>query len=652
LLWLLALPLAAPAQAQAPPRKGLDVNTFNVAVDEHTYLSVHGAQVPRHLDYGVGLIFHYQRHPFTVTALDAGGLPTDDRTHVVRDLLIGELYGFVGLWKHVALGLSLPLGLYASGTVVDDVGTAAPGGGYAAFTWGDLGIHLKGKIWGRPGQGLQVGAQLTITTPIGQFADRYAGEASATFRPRVILEWLHPRVRAAVNLGGVLRAETVTFFDGAFRLGQQASYGLAVAVTPAQKVPLQLLAELSGRTDFTNHLDRNPMELGLAVDWALPRGVHLVVGAGAGLLAGIGTPDFRVLLGVRWMPRIRDRDGDGIPDEKDRCPDQAEDKDGFEDADGCPDPDNDKDGIPDTEDKCPNEPEDMDQFEDSDGCPDPDNDKDGIPDKQDNCPLAAGPRETKGCPREMLDEDGDEIPDHLDKCPNEPEDKDGFQDDDGCPDPDNDGDGILDKDDRCPNEPEDKDGFQDDDGCPDPDNDGDGVCDDNPVIQKHLDRFRDRCTGRDLCPDKPETINGVKDDDGCPDPGVGDVVWRKGATAGDLGLLVLPPRKVAFKGDSTTLLPGAEPVLEQLAHVLRTLPVTTRLTITAYTDLTQPPAEALRLTEAWAKVIVALLVKQGIAPQRLAAVGAGITRPVCQTTKPACNAQNRRLELRLSSVSP
>src|SRR5262249_37540989 len=61
----------------------------------------------------------------------------------------------------------------------------------------------------------------------------------------------------------------------------------------------------------------------------------------------------------------------GIPDVRDKCPDQAEDKDGFEDDDGCRDPDNDKDGIADVNDKCPNEPEDFDGFEDSDGCPEP-----------------------------------------------------------------------------------------------------------------------------------------------------------------------------------------------------------------------------------------------------------------------------------------
>jgi hypothetical protein len=65
------------------------------------------------------------------------------------------------------------------------------------------------------------------------------------------------------------------------------------------------------------------------------------------------------------------------------------------------------------------------------------------------------------------DADGDGIPDDRDQCPEQPEDFDGFQDEDGCPDPDNDGDGILDVQDICPLDAEDFDGFQDDDGCPD-----------------------------------------------------------------------------------------------------------------------------------------------------------------------------------------
>ena len=70
------------------------------------------------------------------------------------------------------------------------------------------------------------------------------------------------------------------------------------------------------------------------------------------------------------LPSTADKDGDGVPDSKDACPGAAEDKDGFEDADGCPDPDNDKDGVEDTRDRCPLEPEDLDGDLDDDGCPD------------------------------------------------------------------------------------------------------------------------------------------------------------------------------------------------------------------------------------------------------------------------------------------
>jgi outer membrane protein OmpA-like peptidoglycan-associated protein len=123
---------------------------------------------------------------------------------------------------------------------------------------------------------------------------------------------------------------------------------------------------------------------------------------------------------------LLDTDHDGIPDKDDKCPTEPEDKDGFQDEDGCPDPDNDMDGILDKNDKCPMEPEDKDGFEDDDGCPDPDNDKDGILDKDDACPNEPGPVENKGCPDK--DRDGDGIVDRLDKCPDQP-----GPPPDGCP---------------------------------------------------------------------------------------------------------------------------------------------------------------------------------------------------------------------------
>ncbi len=70
-------------------------------------------------------------------------------------------------------------------------------------------------------------------------------------------------------------------------------------------------------------------------------------------------------------PEPVDTDGDGIDDENDKCPADKEDKDLFEDKDGCPDPDNDGDGVPDATDDCPDEPENKDGVDDEDGCPEP-----------------------------------------------------------------------------------------------------------------------------------------------------------------------------------------------------------------------------------------------------------------------------------------
>ncbi len=118
----------------------------------------------------------------------------------------------------------------------------------------------------------------------------------------------------------------------------------------------------------------------------------------------------------------KDQDGDGLLDSVDRCPDEPENHDGFEDDDGCPDDrDTDGDRITDSNDSCVLDPEDTDRYLDRDGCPDADNDLDGIADASDTCPIDA-------------------------------EDPDGFEDENGCPDLDNDRDSVADLEDQCPNE--------------------------------------------------------------------------------------------------------------------------------------------------------------------------------------------------------
>jgi outer membrane protein OmpA-like peptidoglycan-associated protein len=128
---------------------------------------------------------------------------------------------------------------------------------------------------------------------------------------------------------------------------------------------------------------------------------------------------------------------------------------------GCKPTDRDGDGLIDDEDACPDTPGPI----ENKGCPWGDKDGDGILDNEDRCPEVPGPKENNGCP--FGDRDGDKIPDNVDKCPDQPEDFDGWEDADGCPDPDNDADGIPDVRDKCPLQPETMNGFEDEDGCPD-----------------------------------------------------------------------------------------------------------------------------------------------------------------------------------------
>jgi outer membrane protein OmpA-like peptidoglycan-associated protein len=115
-------------------------------------------------------------------------------------------------------------------------------------------------------------------------------------------------------------------------------------------------------------------------------------------------------LKVVEMPVVeapKDRDGDGIVDSLDACPDQA----GPASLNGCPDRDN--DGIADKDDACP----DVAGLARYKGCPIPDTDKDGINDEEDKCPTVAGVARYQGCPVPDTDKDG--VNDEEDKCPNE-----------------------------------------------------------------------------------------------------------------------------------------------------------------------------------------------------------------------------------------
>jgi outer membrane protein OmpA-like peptidoglycan-associated protein len=332
----------------------------------------------------------------------------------------------------------------------------------------------------------------------------------------------------------------------------------------------------------------------------LPLDLLATVAGGPGVGQGLGTPQFRVIGGLAWAPDPeKDTDKDGNPDVTDGCPTRPEDKDQFEDGDGCPDPDNDNDGILDGDDKCPLDPEDKDSFEDDNGCPDPDNDKDGILDIQDKCPL-------------------------------DPEDKDNFEDDNGCPDPDNDKDGILDGDDKCPIEF----GVKEEQGCPVRDQDKDGIPD-----------------KKDKCPDKAETYNGIDDEDGCPDAKATVIMTDKEIKILD---------KVFFETAKADIRPVSFPVLDAVASILKAYPQVTKLMVEGHTDDVGNDQANLDLSQARAAAVAKYLTGKGVDVARLDSKGYGETAPLCQdvakltSAKKAdkkamagCREQNRRVQFRI-----
>ncbi|MDB5105226.1 MAG: ompA [Fibrobacteres bacterium] len=294
-----------------------------------------------------------------------------------------------------------------------------------------------------------------------------------------------------------------------------------------------------------------------------------------------GSVPVSMVFGVSWNGQVGviDIDKDGIADNLDKCVTEAEDKDGFEDQDGCPESDNDKDGIADAMDKCPLQAEDLDGFQDADGCADPDNDNDGIADLKDKCPMEAGTGDAEGCPNRDIDNDG--IANELDKCPKEPEDKDGFEDTDGCIDADNDKDGIADALDKCPLE--------------------------------------------------AEVVNQFKDEDGCPDE-----VIKKGEK------LVL--KGVFFKTASAELTPESLPTLDKLAEQLIAFPEV-KLEVQGHTDNVGPASKNKKLSAKRAEAVVAYLVTKGIAKDRLKAFGYGPEKPMGDNKTEDGRAMNRRVEL-------
>jgi hypothetical protein len=506
-------------------------------------------------EWNVGAFATYAYRPVV-----AGASPTTPGYDAIRHQAGIDWVASIGLGEGVGLGLVVPTILYQTGDRPPPETGASPPPSPAV---GNAAIDARASIVrheSASGFGLAVTTRVSLPTgtPHAYVAEDHV---RTDFRLLGELGVLGSAIRASI--GARFRLSEADFAGNTY--GDDLPFGLGIVVKPQMfGIDRQgnYLIELEGHGALALSptfaaKEQSPAALGLHVRRAFGD-AHAGLGVEAPLDSAVGVPRVRAIVTAGWAPRVHDIDSDGVEDALDQCPELAEDLDGFEDADGCPDFDNDGDGVPDQDDKCPKELEDADGFQDEDGCPDPDDDGDGILDASDACPREAGVTDPdsklSGCPR--LDRDRDGIVDARDRCPGRAEDRDGFEDDDGCPDPDNDRDGVPDGEDRCPAVAGQRRSDPALNGCPSPDRDG--------------DTFDDAV---DRCPDAPETFDGTSDDDGCPDapekgpvrPALATLTASTGVKRPRFVLRLLTP--VTFTKDGE-LTPGSEPTVRAVASLL------------------------------------------------------------------------------------
>jgi OmpA-OmpF porin, OOP family len=599
------------AAAQAIPDNngdGFDSHLFRPALDSKGFFHTNGTDILGKNDISFGLVIDYGR----------GLLRTNDKGQESANLVDHSFQGTFsfnyGIANILAAGLTLPVGLRSgkeqfSNTLVPPgpTQTGPIAGGTPGTQWSPspldyqnanfIALHAKARIL-RVEHGFGLAAAVQIGLPLSDGPRNGAADPGFWYWPQLIGEKRFGatgqfKVGANVGFRGHGASDTIiTLKDGELRDGSRVTYGagLAYRVLPTVDVVADsyatfLLGDAAGKLKPSN-------EVTGGVKVFVERNSYLMLGAGPRYTSGFEAADFRAFVGFIFEPSIGDRDGDGIKDDVDKCPDEPEDFDGFQDTDGCPDPDNDNDGILDKDDRCPNEPEDRDGDQDADGCPEG---SDG-------------------------DRDGDGILDSKDKCPDDPEDKDGFQDKDGCPDPDNDKDGIPDKVDQCPNDPEDKDGFEDKDGCPDPDNDKDGI----PDVT-------------DKCPNEPETFNGFQDEDGCPDKGL--VIIDKD------NIMIL--KKIKFRVNSAEILPESNEILDAVATTVVHHPEFTLIEVAGHADERATDEYNLRLTQDRVNSVMAALIARKVNRSVLRAKGYGEYCPEDPGHNEEAWEKNRRVEFKI-----
>jgi outer membrane protein OmpA-like peptidoglycan-associated protein len=341
-----------------------DVQNFKPAVGVWNYLSVEGAGTAPQGRFVPSLYVNYGRNPLVLR--DAND---KIKEKIIENLATLDVLAAYGILDRLEIGADVPVS-YVSGEALKASGNDGVG-------LGDIRLipkyRLLGDTWGQ-GFGLAIAAPVSL--PTGD-KDKGIGADEVVVNPKLIAELRVGPFSAAADVGFRWRPDKKTI--GTLEVGNEVTYGAGAGVELGSP-DLIALGEVYGAAPAQSINDDSaskPLEglLGLRIFTDI--GAVLTFGAGRGLIADYGSPDFRLLAGLAWYHRPEkeapvdvDSDGDGLVDRLDKCPNDPEDKDGFQDEEGCPDPDNDRDGIHDAQDKCPNEAEVINGVDDDDGCPD------------------------------------------------------------------------------------------------------------------------------------------------------------------------------------------------------------------------------------------------------------------------------------------
>ncbi len=364
------LATALPAGAQVPYNTNIDFQQFRPAPGPYNFFTVQGSRVEGRTSLSLGAWANYANRPLTIfnancpSVLNDTGCTTGDvRSRPIEHVATLNLQVGLTLANRLLLTLDLPF-TYETGEAVNPAdGRPVVDGSFStrsqsAGGMGDPRFEAKLRIAGSGLTGAGLAVSGFVSVPIGQYTgadDHFISEGSVTFGGRLIGEYRRGRFSMALNVGATGRPDTLTVLST--QVGSRLTWGAAVGVDISPR--LAVMAEGYGSSDLTSRLQNNNAEVLGGLRYRF-RDLTITAGGGSGVLRGAGSPVGRAFIGVGWAPYRVDNDGDGVGDNVDRCPAEAEDVDGYEDDDGCPELDNDGDGVNDTTDRCPDQPEDRD----------------------------------------------------------------------------------------------------------------------------------------------------------------------------------------------------------------------------------------------------------------------------------------------------